>query len=64
MKRVALISGASRGLGKTVAGFLAAQGYELVITARGAEALAAAAKQMEQHGGEVIAIAGDSSDAA
>ena len=63
MKRVALISGASRGLGATVADFLAAQGYDLVITARGAEALAAAAKQLETHGGEVIAIAGDITNA-
>lgn len=64
MKRVALISGASRGLGLTVADFLAAQGYDLVITARGAEALAAATKKLEAHGGEVIAIAGDINDAA
>jgi NAD(P)-dependent dehydrogenase (short-subunit alcohol dehydrogenase family) len=63
MKQVALISGASRGLGATVAAFLAAQGYDLVITARGSAALAAAAKQLEAHGGEVIAIAGDITDA-
>jgi NAD(P)-dependent dehydrogenase (short-subunit alcohol dehydrogenase family) len=64
MKRVALITGASRGLGETVAGFLAAQGYDLVITARGIEALEAAAQKLEQQGGEVVAIAGDITDAA
>ena len=35
-QRVALITGASRGLGATVAHFLAGQGTDLVLTARGA----------------------------
>src|SRR4051794_12008069 len=43
MHRSALITGASRGLGRTVAGFLAAQGYSLLLTARGEEDLTAAA---------------------
>ena len=63
MKRVSLITGASRGLGEAVAGFLAAQGYDMVITARGADALATVAHRLEQHGSEVVAIAGDISDA-
>ena len=35
----ALITGASRGLGLTLADFLAKQDFELIVTARGAVAL-------------------------
>ena len=62
--KVAMITGASRGLGKTVATFLAAQGNDLIIDARGAEALAATAHELEQFGGRVIAIPGHIEDAA
>ena len=62
--KVAMITGASRGLGKTVATFLAAQGNDLIIDARSAEALAATAQELEQFGGRVIAIPGDIEDAA
>lgn len=62
MNRIALITGASRGLGRTVAEFLAAQGTGLVITARGEEDLQAAARSLRRHGGQVIALAGDVTD--
>lgn len=62
MERVALITGASRGLGAELAGFLAKQGYHLVITARGAEALEKAAQSLRKFGGQVIAIPGDVSE--
>ncbi|MCL4860165.1 MAG: SDR family oxidoreductase [Caldilineaceae bacterium] len=62
MKRVSLITGASRGVGKTLAAFLAGRGDDLVITARGAAGLAAAAGELETWGGRVVAIAGDVSD--
>jgi NAD(P)-dependent dehydrogenase (short-subunit alcohol dehydrogenase family) len=64
MNRTALITGGSQGLGRTVADFLAAQGYGLVITARGEEELAAAARELRRHGGPVIALAGDVADPA
>ncbi|HEY2737223.1 MAG TPA: SDR family oxidoreductase, partial [Thermoanaerobaculia bacterium] len=64
MDRTALITGASRGLGRTVAGFLAAQGYGLILTARGAEELAAAEQELRRHGGPVTALAGDVADPA
>ena len=61
--QTALITGASRGLGKTLAQFLAAQGTDLILTARGSEALAAAAHELSHYGGRTIALAGDVADA-
>lgn len=63
MSRVALITGASRGLGAELAGFLAKQGYDLVLTARGEAALEDATQSLERYGGRVVAITGDVSDA-
>lgn len=60
--RTALITGGSRGLGFTIADFLAAQGYDLVITARGDEELQSAARKLRRHGGEVTALAGSVTD--
>jgi NAD(P)-dependent dehydrogenase (short-subunit alcohol dehydrogenase family) len=57
--RVALVTGASKGLGAFLAGFLAAQGYDLVLNARGAEALQAVAKNLEKYGSRIQALAGD-----
>jgi len=45
--RVALITGASRGLGSVLAEFLARQGYRLILTARGAADLEAAAGRLQ-----------------
>lgn len=62
MTRTALITGGSRGLGRTVAEFLAAQKYDLVITARNEDELEASARALRRHGGRVIALAGDVAD--
>lgn len=64
MNRVAVITGASRGLGKVVAGFLAAQQFDLILTARGPEALTATVAAQQVYGGRVIALPGDVSDGA
>jgi NAD(P)-dependent dehydrogenase (short-subunit alcohol dehydrogenase family) len=59
MRPIAIVTGASRGLGATLAAFLAAADYDLVIDARGKEALEAAARRIARPGGRVTAIAGD-----
>lgn len=63
MSNVALVTGASRGLGLALAEALAARGWRLIIDARGAEAL----KQVEDRLSEqtdVTAVAGDIQDEA
>jgi NAD(P)-dependent dehydrogenase (short-subunit alcohol dehydrogenase family) len=62
---VALITGASRGLGRALAQDLVAHGWAVVIDARGAEALHRAAAELRHaHPGAVVAaLAGDVSDA-
>lgn len=60
---VALITGGSRGLGETLAHFLAGQGYNLIITARRPELLDQTARGLAQYGGQVIALPGDIADA-
>ena len=60
---IALITGASRGLGFALASALADRGYALVIDARGADALEAARRDLAERT-DVIAIAGDVSDEA
>ena len=56
--RTALISGASRGLGLALARQLAADGWQLLIDARGANALEAARAELARQT-KVVAIAGD-----
>lgn len=60
--KVAVISGASRGLGFALAQALGAEGMKLVISARGKERLEEARKQLEAMGYDVIAVAGDVGD--
>lgn len=62
MNRVALITGGSRGLGATIAEFLAPQGYDLLLTARDRERLAATATKLHRHGGVVRTVPGDITD--
>ncbi len=58
--RTALVCAASKGLGKGCAMALASEGVNLVITARGKEALEATAEAIRKSSGvQVIAIAGD-----
>jgi NAD(P)-dependent dehydrogenase (short-subunit alcohol dehydrogenase family) len=57
---VAVITGASRGLGRGLARALAAEGWSLVLDARGADALGEVAAGL---GGAVVALPGDVTDA-
>jgi NAD(P)-dependent dehydrogenase (short-subunit alcohol dehydrogenase family) len=57
----AIVTGASRGLGFELAKALAERGWRLVVDARGADALEAAADELRA-AGEVIALAGDVAD--
>ncbi|HYY48739.1 MAG TPA: SDR family oxidoreductase [Thermoplasmata archaeon] len=59
---VAMITGASRGLGRVLAGFLAKQGYALIITARGEAPLQSAAEEFAATGASVVSIPGDLRD--
>lgn len=66
MQRVAVITGASQGLGLELARSLAADGWSLVIDARRPDLLDAATAAIEavaDHGAKVTAIAGDVADA-
>jgi 3-oxoacyl-[acyl-carrier protein] reductase len=54
--RVALVTAASKGLGRASAEALAAEGAKVVICARGAEALDEAAAGIRAAGGEVTAV--------
>jgi NAD(P)-dependent dehydrogenase (short-subunit alcohol dehydrogenase family) len=60
--RVALITGASRGLGAVIAGVLAARGYDLVIGARDAAPLERVAASLRERGGNVLTLEGDVAD--
>jgi NAD(P)-dependent dehydrogenase (short-subunit alcohol dehydrogenase family) len=57
--RVAVITGASKGLGFTLANFLGARGYKVIITGRDTERLMAAADQLRAGGAAVEAVSGD-----
>jgi 3-oxoacyl-[acyl-carrier protein] reductase len=55
----ALVGGASKGLGLGCAQSLAREGVNVVIVARGAEALEAAAAELRQLGSTILAVAAD-----
>jgi NAD(P)-dependent dehydrogenase (short-subunit alcohol dehydrogenase family) len=55
--RVALVTGASRGIGQAIAGRLAEAGAAVVLTARKPEALQATADRITGAGGRALAVA-------
>lgn len=58
-KKVALVTGASKGLGKAIAEELAGEGANLSICARGKEDLEKAAEDLRKHGVTVVAVQAD-----
>jgi NAD(P)-dependent dehydrogenase (short-subunit alcohol dehydrogenase family) len=61
--RIALITGASRGLGLVIARVLAERRYKLVIGGRDHTALVAAARELSRSAQAVVPVAGDITDA-
>ena len=57
--RVALVTGASRGIGAAIAGALAAAGASVVLAARDEAALAAQVIDIRAHGGVAVALVAD-----
>ena len=58
--KIAMISGASKGIGRAIAEKLAAEGASLSLCARSAEPLRAVAKQIEdKHGTACLAVPAD-----
>ncbi len=57
--KVALITGASQGLGKALALAYAKEGAKLAINARSEDSIRPVAEEVEEHGAEVLAVAAD-----
>jgi 3-oxoacyl-[acyl-carrier protein] reductase len=57
--KVALVTAASRGLGRATAAALAAEGVRVVISARGEQSLRATEAEIRQAGGQVHAVVAD-----
>lgn len=57
--RVAIVTGASRGIGLAIARLYAEEGARVVMAARGGEALEAAASEIRQSGAEALAVPTD-----
>ena len=62
--RSALVTGASRGLGAALSRELAARGVRVVLVARDARAVEAAAERLRAEGGEAYALPADIGDKA
>lgn len=58
-EKVAIVTGASRGIGRCIALALAAQGAKVVASARNAEALDKLVEEIKGQGGEATAVVGD-----
>ncbi|MDQ7913959.1 SDR family oxidoreductase [Pseudomonas sp. 102515] len=61
---IALVTGASQGIGRAVALGLLQDGFRVVLAARRAEPLEALAEEARQQGGEALAVLCDVTDAA
>jgi NAD(P)-dependent dehydrogenase (short-subunit alcohol dehydrogenase family) len=62
--KVAIITGASRGIGATAARIFARAGAAVVLAARGEDALDAVAREIKAGGGQALAVPTDVSDPA
>jgi len=55
----AIVTGSSRGIGKAIAGVLAAEGAQVTVCARSPRPLEAAAAELRATGADVVAVAAD-----
>jgi len=60
--RVAIVTGSSRGIGRSIARMLAEAGAKVTVTSRKSEACEAVAKEIVADGGKAIAVACNVSD--
>ncbi|BDI30168.1 aldehyde dehydrogenase [Capsulimonas corticalis] len=63
-RRAALVTGAGRGIGRAIAIMLAEEGYDVALTARGADELSQTAHECEAHGVRALALPADITDPA
>ncbi len=61
-RRIAIVTGASSGIGEATARVLAAEGYEVALIARRAERLDMLTKEIEEAGGRALPIVADLAD--
>ncbi|BCA79815.1 3-oxoacyl-[acyl-carrier-protein] reductase [Desulfuromonas sp. AOP6] len=57
--RVGVVTGASRGIGRTIALAMAAAGAKVVVSARSAAGIEALCREIEDSGGSCISVVGD-----
>ncbi|MCP3177836.1 MAG: 3-oxoacyl-[acyl-carrier-protein] reductase [Desulfuromonadales bacterium] len=57
--RVGIVTGASRGIGRTIALAMAAAGAKVVVSARSASGIEALCREIEAGGGSCVSVVGD-----
>src|SRR5947208_2417286 len=57
--RVAVVTGASAGVGRATAALLAERGFDVALVARGKAGLTAAAKEVERSGARAVVVPTD-----